>query len=226
MDLKPDASQNELVGHLFNQMMSLMESSERNHEQQKVMMFKREATNRYGSVKVVKMPSDGNCFFAACVHQLFNVKVGSEQHKDLVRDLRGEVCDYINANFDYFKHVIKLRLQTDTVSATMCTSDNFVEKLSMSGFWAGAESMLAISLIYRANIIVFDENGPYYFGSRYHKEHTRTVFLAYREYFQSGERRRIHYDSICEISEIVLLNCATDLLSKGFDETEIIVIGE
>lgn len=222
--LSVSAAAQQLYDRFSSQISSLAGTC--SNEQQKIMMFKREATNRYGTVKIVSTLPDGNCLFAACIHQLYTVEVGSDAHKDLTSGLRHEISEYIKVNLPYFEHVIKQRIQNDTVylAERNCTWNNFVEHLSSPGFWGGSESLLAISKIYSANIVVFDENGPYYFATPYHEEHTRTVFLAYREYFDSGERTRKHYDSICEISNIVLSNCSVDLCSKGLNESVVLFI--
>lgn len=83
--------------------------------------------------------------------------------------------------------------------------------------------MIAIANIYSANIVIFNENGPYYFATRYKNDHTRTLFLAYRI---SVSGKHNHYDSVCDVSNIVLSGCALDLCSKGFDESNVMIIND
>lgn len=219
-------TQKELYDSFSAQISSMMETIKSNNEEQKVMTFKRAANNRYGTLKIVKMPPDGNCLFFACVHQLYNIKVDSEQHKMLTSQLRGEVCQYIRSNFAYFERVIKLRLQDEKpgdFAVTQEKYETFMEDLSKSGFWGGEESLIAIAKIFSANIVVFNERGPYYLATGYNKDYPRSLFLAYRESMAFSGKRN-HYDSICEIDNIVLSNCASDLCSKDFDKSEVIPI--
>lgn len=217
-------AQAELCGRFMEQIWSMMDTTAEHNEEQKVMKFTREANNCYGTVKVIKMPADGDCLFAACVNQLYRIKSETNQHKELVGKLRRDVCQYINENFSRFKHIIELRLKdehpSDSIASIHEMRDNFVKQLNRSGYWGGTESLIAISELYFANIVVFRENGPYHFATKYDEENKRTLFLAYRNI--SGKMS--HYDSVSHIDNIVLSNCAVDLYHKVSDTSDVIII--
>lgn len=200
----------------------MIKTTAEHNEQQKVMTFKREANNRYGTLKVIKMPADGNCLFAACVNQLYRIKSETNQHKELVNKLRHDVCQYINEKISPFNHIIELRLKDEhpnhSIASIHKMHDNCVKQLERSGFWGGTESLIAISELYIANIVVFRENGPYNFATKYDEENKRTLFLAYRNI--SGKMS--HYDSVSHIDNIVLSNCAVDLYHKDSSDVTII----
>lgn len=46
-------------------------------------------------IRVCKIPGDGNCLFGATVHQHFHLKVGSEEYKQQIVELRKEVVAHI-----------------------------------------------------------------------------------------------------------------------------------
>lgn len=214
----------DVYNRFVEQISSMVQSKMIHGETEKVMTFKRTATERYGTVKIIKMAEDGDCLYAACVHQLYNVKVGSNQHKALVRKLRDDVCEHIYENPEYFKNAIKLRINEENPHDSSAILDlkytKFLENLAKQGFWGGSETLMAISCIYGANIVVFCENGPYYLATGYEQEKKRTLFLAYKNI--GGIL--CHYDSISDISRIVLLNCAMDLHSKDIGSSDVIIV--
>lgn len=53
--------------------------------------------------KICKTTTDGNCLFAAIVHQIYPVKLNSSQHKQITADLRKRTVSYILDHFDIFK---------------------------------------------------------------------------------------------------------------------------
>lgn len=214
----------QMANRFMEQIWSMIQTTAEHSEQEKVMIFKREANNRLGILKVIKMPADGNCLFAACVNQLYRIKSETNQHKELVNNLRHDVCQYINENFSRFNRIIELRLKDEhpnhSIASIHKMRDNFVKQLERSGFWGGTESLIAISELYNANIVVFRENGPYHFATKYDEENKRTLFLAYRNI--SGKMS--HYDSVSHIDNIVLSNCAVDLYHKVSDSSDVITI--
>lgn len=92
------------------------------------------------------------------------------------------------------------------------------EELSKDGFWGDTESLLAVSKMYKVNILIFKEKGPYYFGTGYNPDYNRTIFMAYRRFRAKAnemtERECDHYDSVCGIDENLLFQCAEDLGNK------------
>lgn len=77
------------------------------------------------------------------------------------------------------------------------------KNLSKSNYWGGSETLLSISELFIANIVVFDENGPYSFATGFNEERRRVLFLAYRN--------ANHYDSICYLDNYVINSCTNNL---------------
>lgn len=225
-------SKNLLYDQFSAQNLNLIETNMMNNEQQKVMVFKRYVDQRLGTVKVVRISGDGDCLFGACAHQLYRAKIDSDEHKNLVSELRQKVCEHINDNFGQFERVIKLRILEELEGKVIPASSideackDFVEKgLSKPGFWGGSESCRAISAIFRANIVVFVENGPYYFATGFNREYERIIFLAYRKLNRKDANEEPdHYDSVSEIEQNVMYNCAGDLFNASANNTNAIIL--
>lgn len=75
--------------------------------------------------------------------------------------------------------------------------------------------------MYRVNILIFNENGPFYFATGFNSEYDRCVFMAYRTLPIDGKSEYQHYDSPSGISEEILYTCATHLSEKMQIETEL-----
>lgn len=130
----------------------------------------------------------------------------------------------MGSNPEYFKNAIKLRINEenpiDSNAILDIKSTNFLKNQEKQGFLGGSETLMAISSIFEANIVVFCKNGPYYLATGYEQEKKRTLFLAYKKI--GG--KLCHYDSKSDISRIVLLNCAMDLYSKGIGSSDVIIV--
>lgn len=177
------------------------------------------------NVNVLKIPGDGNCMFAALVHQIHLVKLGSDEHKVYTDDLRLKVVNHIKENFDSYKHAIKGRIFEDCELSKKDPPSNideacefFISKLAQpKGYWGGAETIRAVSEIHHVNIAVFNERGDIYFPCGFNKLNEKSIFLAYRlgpSKGKTGCRIRIHYDSICTIKEEYIYKFVSILSSK------------
>lgn len=214
---------NELFDLISAQNSSLIATNEEFNEDQRVMNFTR--NNRLGIVKVVNISPDGNCLFSACVHQLYRVKVNSDDHKMIAIQLRERVCSYITNNFSRFQRTIKLRMKHENPDESDASIEikitSFVEDfLSKSKFWGGTESLVAIGEIFEANIIIFIENGHCYFANGRNDDYKRFIFLAYRR-FAGKDGAYNHYDSVSEIYQQELYDCASNLCGIGFGENDV-----
>lgn len=82
--------------------------------------------------------------------------------------------------------------------------------LPQPGCWGGFESLKAISSVFKINIMIFCENGHYYFADRFNEDYNKSVFIAFRD--ASGKTQtdtnRNHYDSVSNIDINVLSECS------------------
>lgn len=174
---------------------------------------------------VLKIHGDGNCLFAAFVHQIHLVRINSNEHKVFTIELRQKVVNHIEENFERYIHPIKGRiieeyeLKNETapdITVDACTS--FVARLAKpNDCWGGAETIQAVSEIHKVNVVVFNEKGDLYFPRRFDKIYKRTVFLAFRLSQARGKSGRLHhnhYDSVCTIKDESVYKFATFLASK------------
>lgn len=211
-----------IYNQFASQNLRLAESVMLNGERKKVMVIKN-PDDRFGTVAVINIPGDGNCCFSSCVHQIYQVKVGSKKFNEMVAQLRKDVVKHIETHFDHFKQAIKTRLE-DENKLDMKSDINeqckiFVrDELSKPGYWGAHESVMAISEIHKVNIVTFAERGAFYFATGFNSAFDRFIFLAYRGYEvqnENGEKNFIfnHYETICEISPEQMYTCVTHLLS-------------
>lgn len=149
-------------------------------------------------VDVTTVKPDGHCLFRALCHQLFEVQLDSPTADEYVKKLRSAVVNYIRANIGHFKHELKGRLFDEKIATNNQASvgeKKFLESLEGSSKWGGAESLKAVSLIYKVNIVIITENDCCYLASGFKTQYDRTVILAHRAFGNSYN----HYDSVCEM---------------------------
>lgn len=194
----------------------LLAATLRNDEHKKFMPL--EIDKRCMNINTVDIDGDGNCFFSAVIHQLQCVKINSDYHKTQTVELRKQAVTHIKNHFNNYKQALKLRLNCKTEEVEELGRKFVAEKLSKNGFWADTESFIAVANIFKVNILVFEEKGPFYFAPCYNSDYNRTIFLAYRRFGTKGNEKKElkcnHYDSVCGIDENLLNKCVTDLSTK------------
>lgn len=216
---KPSTT-NTLYAQFSNQNLRLIKATLINSETKKIMVLK--VNNLCMNVNIVGIEADGNCMFGAAIHQLECVKVNSQEHIERTVQLCKQVVNHIETNFEAYKHVIQLRIQYGDDKVDELGKNFLADNLSSNGFWGDSESLMAISDIFDVNILVFRENGPFYFATGFNAEKDRTIFLAYRQLQNGkGELNYNHYESVCEISPELLFKCASELGVK-MEKTELL----
>lgn len=90
----------------------------------------------------------------------------------------------------------------------------FLRNLSKQGFWGGSESLKAVSLIYKANILIFNEKGHFYFTNDAQITNNQCIIISFRCASGDKDAPRNHYDSVCEIQEEDVYICARELLKR------------
>lgn len=165
---------------------------------------------------VLRIRKDGNCLFGSLVHQLFFNKINSNRHNEFTLKLRADVVEYIQKNVHDFTNAIWNRTDYKGEKTVEGCLEFVSNDLSISGFWGGSETFIAVSKIYEVNILVFHEKGPFYFATGFSSENKRSLLLAYREggINRNNERIYNHYDTMCGLNEELLYKCATELAEK------------
>lgn len=178
-----------------------------------------------GTVNISKIKADGNCMFGALAHQLFYLKLNSQEHKQFTSKLRQKTVEHIKLNFAEFAHDIKgrvfeMRGKVDDIDKECTFFINFC--LPKAGFWGGIESLKAISEVYDVNILIFNENGDYYFAQPFNPNRDRIVSIAFRnavKQTKTENKDRNHYDSVVEIFTEIILDCSQKIIQKMLKES-------
>lgn len=185
--------------------------------------------NVAGTIGAVKIKKDGNCMFGALSHQIFCVKINSTEHQTATQDLRQKSAAYVKENYALFAHDITGRLLDQNPKNKDNDKDCMIfvnQVLPQPGCWGGTESLKAISIVYRINILVFCEDGDYYYATKFNADYERSVFIAFRDVNKRGRNpagvKRNHYDSVVAIDEGIISECSkrcAEVLLKIDSET-------
>lgn len=202
-----------LYGQITTQISSMSRSVLENSDEESEMVCMVSA-NETITIKVVAAPNDGNCLFTSLAHQLFRHNMKCIQMKNETVQLRAKVVDHIQKNISLYKHELQGRIydikddQKSTSEHTYSESDSFdMEKeiqffvyqlLPKNGYWGGQETLLAVSDIFKVNIIVFLENELFMVINREGSMYKKTISVAYR-FSDVDNRVRNHYDSVTDI---------------------------
>lgn len=188
-----------------------------NDDQQEPMRFIHNDKS-LAKLTVAKISGDGNCLFAAIVHQIFRMPIDSDEHKAATIKLRLDVVEYILQHFDAFKYTLQDRIYEITKKKKHEIIDmaeeckNFVRNiLSQNGFWGGHECIVAASKIHSINIIVFDEQGNYYVAGDNKLNFDKTISIGYRGTVHDGKIIRCHYDSVTDISSATMYKVTSSI---------------
>lgn len=160
------------------------------------------------SLTVAEIARDGNCTFAAAVHQQFRYSLNSKEHKDATKKLRADVIAHIldAENFPLFLHSLKGRINAtknkNEFEEIEVECKMFVRHiLARNRCWAGTETLFAISDLFQTNVIVFTENAGCKNYKRSGKKYDRSIAVAYRcgGSDENGQPVYNHYDSVCDM---------------------------
>lgn len=213
-DEVPNDLKTEILRQIGKQSLRLIESSLVHNEPKKFMTTN--IDGRMMNINVLNMKQIGNCLFEALIHQRECMKSGSREHDNAAAELRKEIVKNIEENLEQYKMAIKGRIDPNCKNIDEECKKFVIEKLSQNTFYGGAETCLAFSNIYKANILVFNEKGPFYFATGFNPNFNQTFFLAYRSLNCDDNGKPIynHYDSICGIEEEILYKCANYFVNK------------
>lgn len=172
-------------------------------------------SNDMRQLKVLKIDKDGSCLYSSIVQQLSCCKPNTDDHREATKDLRKDVIDYMKTNLQVGKFAIKGRILEDresdgdrNVKVTEADCMDFItNKLSRMDYWGGTESILAITILRKVNILMFNEADRFYFPAGFDSNFDQTVIVAFRLAIKSDKKRN-HYDSVAEIEQGDLFDCA------------------
>lgn len=159
-------------------------------------------------LKTIYIPADGNCMYHALVQKMHATDVRSNEHDKLMRQLRYETVLFIDSNFEFFKNELKGRVYEEYSKSknknefNLNDMDGECQKIISSsyidGYWGGSETLNAIMLKHRVNILIINENGVAYFVDGFNISYDQTLILAYkfREMDENPKKVRCHYESV------------------------------
>lgn len=102
-----------------------------------------------------------------------NYSVWKWTHRN-TKPLSKNVVGEINEHFETYKQAIKSQFISDNKQSSDEAIKDFISsELSQEGFWGGSETILAVSNMYRANIVVFLEGNEVYFATGFNPEYER-----------------------------------------------------
>lgn len=168
--------------------------------------------------KVCDIKPDNSCLFGSIAHQLNYVKIDSEQHKDLTRKLRKNVVKYIAENLSDFIPVLKDRLfdrQIEIDDIDKECLDFVTNELSSLKCWGGSESLRAVSVMHKVNIIIVNDDGKSNFAQSYHPCNDRTIIIAFcnsNGRIQKTNAGRNHYNSVVEVDHKTIAEMVVKLI--------------
>lgn len=181
-----------------------------------------------GKIETCDVPADGNCMLSAMAHQLFQEKIGSKQHVQLTEQIRSNAVKYIRENIADFDKILEDRIDEKKTRKTRKTNtkranDAFLKRLAKSGEWGSTEMLLAVSRIYKTNIILFNENGSCYLVDGFKFDYAQCILLAYT--FYNGSEKLDHYQSVCKINQNIIFTVMGILINviknkSNFDVVE------
>lgn len=161
-------TQSTIFTQLSNQTTDDMKSVLKHKDSQGDMDFVSDQLPR--KIAVAKIPKDHNCIFGALA-QLWMNKISSAGQNEATKKLRADVVEHIlePENFAMFlnplkDHVYALKNPAEIANLTaeqlITECKLFVRhRLSKNKVWGGGETLLAVSNIFSANVIVFNEDG-------------------------------------------------------------------
>lgn len=180
----------------------------------------------FSKIELCQIPANGNCLFGAIVHQHFKLKTGSDEYIQRVTELRTDVVAHIKRNLQRYERTVFGRVyaqlcdnnEKTSLSNVAEDSNKFLDNyLSKDTAWAGPEAIQAISELFEANVVIFNEWGEVNCGNSFDSSYKNIITIAFRVSEKSIEKENVpntqrnHYDSVIKISNDVLDKCASML---------------
>lgn len=165
------------------------------------------------------------------------MKNGSDEHIQNTKKLRNDCSEFIRSNLDEFRRDIYNRISEKNPNKENPTNEDCTifldECVSKNGKWCGAETLKALTIMLKSNIVVFNEKGNIYFAYQFRPEFDQTLMIAFRITNPLNSdltnTNRNHYDSVVDVETHTITKVAHDLInkylkSKALNASEIISI--
>lgn len=195
-----------MFAQISDQMIKMTEKCENHDETPTIMKFMCE--NEENDAQIATIEQDGNCLFNALAHQLFDLKLRSDQLAEQSAIMRASVVKLINENKSKFESELQGSISNQSINNenNMKAYDDYIIQLAKNGFWGGAEVYRAVTLIHQVNILIINANANFYFPLGFDISLEQTVLIAYKS--------NIHYDSIVHIDALCIFRIVNDILSR------------
>lgn len=165
------------------------------------------------------IPGDGNCLFSSIAAQF------SDKNNQQIRQ---EVADYINNNWDEYKwYISEEDIKRATIGITgkvgaeltLEEQKKYIDYLKQDGTWGDQLSLIAASKIYNINVVVKSRNEDKYDAYISNKDATNTIYL---EFDRTGK----HYSALQlkdsvnkQLIQEIYTEFSSALAKKEVDET-------
>lgn len=225
-----ESLQSEIYRQISSQMIEMMQASHINDEEELNMEFV--CADETKLLKIVSIEGDGNCLYSTIIHQLKQKKLGSDIHNTLTENLRIHVVSFIKANFSIFEKEIQGRVydrtQIDDITDMEKECGNFLDyELPFKTTFGGSETIKAVVLMFKVNILIINEKGDLYFANDFNSSYSKTLVLAYKlsglvveplddvsNSKNTTNQYRNHYDSVVNIDAEQIFSITRHIVSR------------
>lgn len=166
---------------------------------------------------------DGHCLFRSLAHQIWKEVLGTQEQNETSLKLRADVVSYIDSHFPSFLWELRGAVWERFGNVPNIEDEckrYIAEDLAISA-WGGAETIKAVSQMYKVNILVINESGNCYYPFSFNMSYQESIVIAYRLKVKEGNDNSDLWDTIIEdestIIEETSINSAGDLLRDHYD---------
>lgn len=195
---------------ISEQLNNMLEVSLKHNIKEIDMVFK--IDNKEFIFQFAEIEPDGNCLIAALVHQLLKLKIGDRPHLKATAKLRKDVVDHIKRHRSDYEHELKGMVYEQNegkqVADIYTECIKYLEKdLPKDGFWAGSETISAVTRMKSVNILIVNANGKCYFPFGFQMKFRKTVILTFGVFnYQIDNEdcdntQRNHYSSVVRMDQ-------------------------
>lgn len=185
------------------------------HSTMKVLVNERNV-----NLNVIKMKDNGDCLFAALLHQLNCAPTKSKNFETDVKKFRANIATYVKNNIGIFeasvKNTLHEKLLSDSYDSNSSDEDgdkeitqemilDYVDNGLPKSAYGGLETIQAVALMHEVNIFsAMEGTFSFSFHGIFNEKYQRSLCIAYRKTIYSKRKDWNHYDSIVGIDEMDL----------------------
>lgn len=162
------------------------------------------------------MAPDGHCLFSSLLHQLCHHEPDGSSHLTAVRALRQEVVSHIYAHLDaYWLSLLDTTNSLDLPEEEQFVRvDRFLSLLRDDCEWGGEETILAVSRLYKCNVLIYNEGGTRHI----HDAPTPSSLTLHIAYRLASSHTRTNYDSVLNVTTLSALSDPSTISVSTFLE--------